>query len=241
MENCITPKETDAAIVLVDEDQTASLASNVVISGEATVSLANGAQIPCFNAAADMIAHMDACVRDGQIMHYLAQLTWANERAHVSPTALFPLPALEAYTVKNLGQSVTSEQAEWFNGHRGGGQGDYSVGMADKIAAVVKCLQDKPSSKRAYIIIPNNTVPEASCDADAKCMQLLNIMLETNEAGEMKLNASVVFRAQAVEIFPKNIHFIGELLNLICRQLGQNVSLGHLLYHACFLVSTRDA
>lgn len=237
MENCVTPMEKHQERVLTDGDRSRVMGASQVGS----VSLPNGAVIPSFESAADMATHMGACVQAGCIMHYLAQLDFKDDKAHIVPTPLFPLGALTAYTAKNLGQTVTVEQAEWFNAHRGGEQGDYSQGMAAKIGAVVKCLQDKPNSKRAYIIIPNNTVPDARCDADAKCMQLLNLMLGRTLAGDLSLNASVVFRAQAVEIFPKNIHFIGELLKTVCRQLGGGVRVGSLLYHANFLVSTREA
>jgi hypothetical protein len=174
-------------------------------------------------------------------MHYLAELCLTGEGAHICPTDLFPLPALAAYSLKNLGKPVQSEHLQWFNNQRGGAQGDYSENMPEKLSAVVKCLRERPGSKRAYIIIPNNCLPDAHIDSDAKCMQLINLMLEPSEDRGMLLNASVVFRAQAVEIFPKNIHFIGELLQNICDELGDHVNLGNLLYHVFFLVSTREA
>lgn len=208
-----------------------------------TVTVSSGAVIPNFVSAAQMYAHMASCVATGTVIHYLSRLVFATERAHIVPTELFPEPALEAYTAKNLGQHITPEQAQWFTTHRGGLQGDYSDRIQEKMRAVVTCLKERPRSKRAYIVIPNNTVPDAREDADAKCMQMLNLMLEQSVDGVMQLNASVLFRAQAVEIFPKNIHFIGELLLHLCghlqSELAADIRPGHLIYHACFLVSTR--
>jgi len=67
-------------------------------------------------------------------------------------------------------------------------------------------------------------------------------------AGET-LDATVLMRAQAAEIFPKNIHFIASLMNRVAQEL--NVSLGNdnekkkikvgvLFYVATTLVSVRD-
>jgi hypothetical protein len=53
------------------------------------------------------------------------------------------------------------------------------------------------------------------------------------------LNATVFFRAQAAEIFPKNIHFVGALLAEIAGSLSEDISPGILHYHATTLVSTR--
>jgi hypothetical protein len=204
------------------------------------VALSNGAIVPFFSNAGDMAKHMLECAKTGKVLHYIAQLALSPEQATVHPTPLFPMEALEAYTAKNLGDLVTLDQEKWFCEKRGGDQGDYSDLITEKILGVVSCLNDRPYSKRAYIVIPNNTAPDARVDADAKCMQLLNMMIEKSSSGILRLNASVTFRAQAVEIFPKNIHFIGALLRRICDELDATISPGDLLYHACILTTHRD-
>jgi len=55
---------------------------------------------------------------------------------------------------------------------------------------------------------------------------------------EGKLDATVLMRAQAAEIFPKNIHFVGSLMEAVTRPLG--VQVGVLHYLATVLVSVRE-
>jgi hypothetical protein len=63
----------------------------------------------------------------------------------------------------------------------------------------------------------------------------------------MTLNATVLMRAQAAEIFPKNVHFIGMLMETIADAMnasadmeeGCRVEVGELFYLATTLVSVR--
>ena len=148
-------------------------------------------------------------------------------------TDLFPREALEAYSAWNLEKEIPLEaRKKYFNAHRGGGQGDYRDGMRGKIANVIDCLTQYPASKRAVITIPKNSRAPHTSDDDAKCLREIHFYLEDEH-----LNATLFVRAQAAEIFPKNIHFIGELMFEIAMALGKKP--GQLFYLATNLVSDR--
>ena len=123
-------------------------------------------------------------------------------------------------------------------------QGDYRQGMKDKISNVVDCLRKFPHSKRAVITVPNNPSPCHETDDDSKCMREIHFYLNA----EMdSLNATVLMRAQAAEIFPKNIHFISSLMERVAKELNsckddarKEISLGELFYLATTLVSVRE-
>ncbi len=149
-------------------------------------------------------------------------------------TDLFPIEALKVYSSYNLGENIREEdRKKYFSAHRGGSQGDYREGMQKKMANVVDCLTKFPSSKRAVITVPNNSFPVHASDDDAKCMREIHFYIEGGF-----LNATVLMRAQASEIFPKNIHFIGSLMDNIAKLL--NVKIGELFYLATTLVSVRE-
>jgi len=150
-------------------------------------------------------------------------------------TDLFPEVVLEAYTAWNLERPLTAAQKEYFNAERGGGQGDYREGMRKKIANVVDCLNHFPTSKRALITISNTAFPNHKSDDDAKCLREIHFYLEDGH-----LNATCLFRAQAALIFPKNIHFIGALMDEIAQSLTSPAGLGKLFYCATILVSDRS-
>lgn len=148
-------------------------------------------------------------------------------------TELFPQEALEAYSAWNLEHEISAELREkYFSAHRGGSQGDYRDGMRGKLDNIVDCLTHFPQSKRATITIPNESSPSHNDDAAAKCMREIHFYLDGDE-----VNATVLFRAQAAEIFPKNIHFIGEMVNEVANRLGK--APGRLHYLATTLVADR--
>ena len=150
-------------------------------------------------------------------------------------TDLFPQEALEAYSAWNLELDIPAALREkYFSAHRGGSQGDYRDGMRAKIDNVVDCLTHYPGSKRAVIIIPNEACPSHRDDAAAKCMREVHFYLEEN-----RVDATVLFRAQAAEIFPKNIHFIGEMVAEVARRLGNGRKPGRLHYLTTILVADR--
>ncbi len=151
-------------------------------------------------------------------------------------TELFPEKVLQAYSLWNLEKAVTPDLKEHFNSIRGGGQGDYRIGMSAKIDNVVDCLTQFPQSKRALITICNEPMPQHANDDDAKCMRELHLYLNADNT----LNATVLFRAQAATIFPKNIHLIGSLMNEVAGRLPSTPALGHLHYLTTILVSDRS-
>lgn len=163
-----------------------------------------------------------------------------NDNNYTINTELFPVEALKVYSAYNLGDDIEEEERrKYFSAHRGGSQGDYRNGMKRKVDNVVDCLSKYPKSKRAVITIPNTSTPSHVSDDDAKCMREIHFYLDDDV-----LNATVLMRAQAAEIFPKNIHFIGSLMHRISETLqvkiGNKVMIGELFYLATTLVSVRD-
>jgi thymidylate synthase len=150
-------------------------------------------------------------------------------------TELFSKDALEAYTAYNLGLELRPEQRRWFSDQRGGSQGDYREGMREKLDNVVDCLTRFPASKRAVITIPNTSRPHHESDGDAKCMRELHF----HRNGDT-VDATVLFRAQAALIFPKNIHFIGSLMNEVGSRLPGKPRPGRLFYLTSVLVADRQ-
>ena len=149
-------------------------------------------------------------------------------------TDLFPKQALEAYSAWNLGKELDASQYKLINESRGGEQGNYRKNMPAKIINVIDCLTNFPNSKRATLTIPNNSNPDHKSDKDAKCMRELHFYLKNN-----KLNATVLFRAQAASIFPKNIHFIGSMMMEIASQIPNRPDLGQVYYVATIVVADR--
>ncbi len=150
-------------------------------------------------------------------------------------TELFPVPVLDAYSSWNLEHELTPGQRTYFSEERGGGQGDYRQGMASKVDNVVDCLNRFPNSKRAVITIPNQSQPSHTSDDEAKCMREIHFHLHDGV-----LHASVFFRAQAASIFPKNIHFIGSLMETVAGRLKSTPSVGTLHYFTTILVGDRS-
>ena len=150
-------------------------------------------------------------------------------------TDLFPKHVLEAYTLWNLGKDLNQTQLSVFSDQRGGGQGNYRSGITKKIDNVVTALQGFPHSKRAVIPITNNSFAHDFNDDDAKCMREIHFRLDGNI-----INATVLFRAQAALIFPKNIHFIGCLMEDIAHRISPTLNLGQLSYLASILVNNRE-
>ncbi len=176
---------------------------------------------------------MSELTRDGTVIRNFHQdismEDWLIE------TELFSREALEAYTAWNLGHELKPEQRRFFSEQRGGAQGDYRAGMRDKVANVVDCLTRFPASKRAVITIPNTPLPTHLSDGDAKCMRELHFHLN-----EGALDATVLFRAQAALIFPKNIHFIGGLMQEVGARLPGQPKPGNLFYLTSVLVADRQ-
>ncbi len=185
-----------------------------------------------------------------------------NPTEYTIETTLFPPEALNVYSAYNLEDDISQiDKEKYFNNHRGGSQGDYRQGMKRKIQNVVDCLTKFPCSKRAVITIPNNPNHCHESDEDSKCMREIHFYLDSSCEGDgdgdhgasvMLLNATVLMRAQAVEIFPKNIHFIASLMNRVATECNlsraasnsgdylEEIQPGVLYYLATTLVSVRE-
>jgi thymidylate synthase len=151
-------------------------------------------------------------------------------------TDLFPKEVLEAYSAMNMELDISGEQAQHLGESRGGAQGNYREGMRAKIDNVVDCLTRFPQSKRAVIAVCNQPMADHSNDADAKCLRELHLYLDDDG----KLSGTATFRAQAVSLFPKNIHMIGSIMTEVARRLPDQPSLGNLFYLTTILVSGRS-
>lgn len=176
---------------------------------------------------------MTEASRSSSIYNYTQILDMSD---YLVETELFPRPVLEAYSAWNLEDSVADAERGHFTMERGGGQGDYRLGMGQKIANVVDCLRKFPQSKRAVITISNHPDAHHFNDAQAKCMRELHLRIDADGT----LCGSVFFRAQAALIFPKNIHFIGSLMSRVTEQLPTRPKLGTLFYLTSVLVSDRS-
>lgn len=176
------------------------------------------------------------------IRNFNCRIHMGDEEQFTIETDLFPINALQVYSAWNLEEEISEEdKARFFSAHRGGSQGDYRSGMRRKMKNVVDCLKSFPQSKRAVITIPNNSHHSHECDDDSKCMREIHFYYN---AERDRLDATVWMRAQAAEIFPKNIHFIGSLMLRIADELSdestRKVIPGELFYLATTLVSVRE-
>lgn len=171
--------------------------------------------------------------KDNHVRNYACDIDMSD---YLVETDLFPKDVLDAYSKWNLEKPLDDELKKHFSNTRGGDQGDYRTGMRAKTDNVVSCLNAFPESKRALITVCNNPTPDHSDDESAKCMREIHFYLDNDN----RLNASVLFRAQAALIFPKNIHFIGSLMNEIASRLNTQPTLGYLHYTTTILVSDRS-
>ena len=176
---------------------------------------------------------MSEVTSDGSIVrNFHASINMSD---YLVETPLFQKDCLEAYSAWNLEKIIKPEQKKYFSELRGGSQGDYRMGMSKKIHNVVDAINRFPKSKRAVITIPGTSFPDNRNDDDAKCMREIHFYIENN-----RLNATVLFRAQAALIFPKNIHFIGSLMDEVRSGLDEQVELGTLFYLSSVLVADRQ-
>lgn len=183
----------------------------------------------CRSAWADMA---DMCA--DRPVRNVAQILDMSD--YIVETELFPLAVLEAYSAWNTGREISEEQRLQMNPERGGAQGDYREGMAGKIDNVVDCLAKFPQSKRAVISTANNPAPHHSNDADAKCVRELHLYIDD----DARLSGTLLLRAQAVSLFPKNIHMVGTIMEHVAARLPQRPALGTVFYLATILVADRS-
>ena len=176
---------------------------------------------------------MSAACADGPLRNFVQVLDMSD---FVVETELFPEAALDAYSAWNTGKELTENQLRYKSDLRGGPQGDYREGMADKIANVIDSLTKFPQSKRAVITVCNKSLARHEDDANAKCVRELHLYLDDDS----RLSGTIFLRAQAVSLFPKNIHMVGSIMTEIAAQLPQQPALGTLFYVATILVADRS-
>jgi len=179
-----------------------------------------------------------------------------NEEKATIVTDLFDKKTMLAYAKKNCEVNLTDKEKELFSEYRGGGQGDYSLGMSNKIENIVKCLTEFPHSKRAIIMINHRRWMHYETQ-DAKCLREMHFYLEKiydpDKAFEItdgkdtiyyKLNCTAFMRAQAVDIMPKNLYFTYYIMNLIKNKLQKTlehtVELGNYTHFVTNLAKTRN-
>lgn len=181
----------------------------------------------------DAWRRMSAACAQGPVRNFAETLDMSD---FVLETELFPRAALEAYSAWNMEQAVADEQRQHMNAERGGPQGDYRPGMAKKMANVVECLTQFPRSKRAVISISNNPMASHRDDSDAKCVRELHLYLD--DGGQ--LSGTLLLRAQAVSLFPKNIHMVGSIMSEVAARLPGRPTLGTVFYLTTILVADRN-
>eukprot|EP00633_Aureoumbra_lagunensis_P001653 CAMPEP_0197297062 /NCGR_PEP_ID=MMETSP0890-20130614/40040_1 /TAXON_ID=44058 ORGANISM="Aureoumbra lagunensis, Strain CCMP1510" /NCGR_SAMPLE_ID=MMETSP0890 /ASSEMBLY_ACC=CAM_ASM_000533 /LENGTH=218 /DNA_ID=CAMNT_0042773987 /DNA_START=27 /DNA_END=683 /DNA_ORIENTATION=- len=174
--------------------------------------------------------------KDFTVRHFVGVIEkMSPTKAALVETELFPIGALEFYTKKNMGWEYNSEEeSQWLLPERGGGQGDYRLGMPEKIANVINCLRTEPRSKRAVIPIPFADEPSSAVDwtnqTQTKCCRELYFYIGSDGV----LRATGILRMQNANIFPKNIHFFATLMNHIASELSVPVGeYTHFIMHLC--------
>jgi len=160
-------------------------------------------------------------------------------------TDLFDEESLKYYGKKNCGMEVSDKEKELFeNEYRGGSQGDYSIEMSEKIENVVQSLVNFPNSKRAVIMMNNNWWSHEDTD-EAKCCRELHFRLAPvqSDDNKMKLSCTGFFRAQAVDIMPKNFYFVFNIMNVVKEKINEsldsNIETGSYTHFVTILVPTR--
>jgi hypothetical protein len=221
--------------------------------GAASGSLLN-AGLASFATPREMYAHIRSLTsRHAVVRNYVGVVECMSGGDLVVETDLFPRDALEFYSKYNLNHLDVANNARdaelhkrFYTPARGGGQGDYRSGVAAKLANVVSALQSFPNSKRAVFPVPHSDKPSSTADHtdtdEAKCLRELHFYLEpitdaSNPQQQRRLCCTGFMRAQAASIFPKNIHFIGTVMEHMARQL--NVPVGSYTHIVTTLVDER--
>tara|TARA_Y100000768_G_scaffold47596_1_gene31110 strand:+ start:1555 stop:2154 length:600 start_codon:yes stop_codon:yes gene_type:complete len=157
---------------------------------------------------------------------------------------LFDLETLDYYARKNCGFPVTKDEIKKYETeYRGGLQGDYSSDMNSKIENIVESLTNFPASKRAVVMMNNKWWSHDDTD-EAKCCRELHFYLTKSKYDNtMLLNCTGIFRAQAVDIMPKNFFFVYKILEVINEKLNiqtnQKYMIGSYTHFVTILVPTR--
>ena len=177
------------------------------------------------------------------INDFVGKIEYFDEENSIIETDLFDIDSLRYYAKKNCGLEVTEKEKELFETeYRGGSQGDYSSEMTQKINNVVDSLVKFRNSKRAVVMMNNQWWSHDNTD-EAKCCREIHFRLEEEEDNNFKLCSTGFFRAQAVDIMPKNFYFVytimSEVLKKVKKEVKFEVEMGSYTHFVTILVPTR--
>ena len=195
--------------------------------------------ISVYKNAMEMFEHSNSL---SPINDFAGKINCFNEENAIIETELFDLDSLRYYAKKNCGLEVTDkEKAQFETEYRGGSQGDYSSEMIEKINNVVDSLIKFPNSKRAVVMMNNQWWSHDDTD-EAKCLREIHFRLEGKNK-YFNLCSTAFFRAQAVDIMPKNFYFVytimNEVLENITKKVKFDVKMGSYTHFVTILVPTR--
>ena len=190
------------------------------------------------------IAMQDSAKKLAPINNFTGIIQEFNKENATILTDLFDLDTLDYYARKNCGFQVTKDEVKKYETeYRGGLQGDYSSDMDSKIENIVESLINFPASKRAVVMMNNKWWSHDDTD-EAKCCRELHFYLSKSKYDNtMLLNCTGIFRAQAVDIMPKNFFFVYKILEVINEKLNiqtnQKYMIGSYTHFVTILVPTR--
>ena len=195
--------------------------------------------ISIYKNAKEMFEHSNTL---SPINDFVGKIEYFDEENAIIETDLFDIDSLRYYAKKNCGLEVTEKEKELFETeYRGGSQGDYSSEMAQKINNVVDSLVKFPKTKRAVVMMNNQWWFHDDTD-EAKCLREIHFRLE-EEDNNLNLCSTGFFRAQAVDIMPKNFYFVytimSEVLEKVKKEVKFEVKMGSYTHFVTILVPTR--
>ncbi len=195
--------------------------------------------INIYKNARDMFEYSNSVA---PINDFVGKIDVFNQENATILTELFDIDSLQYYAKKNCGLEVTKKEKELFETeYRGGSQGDYSKEMTLKIKNVVESLVNFTETKRAVVMMNNNWWMHDDTD-EAKCLREIHFRLEKTD-NNYKLCSTGFFRAQAVDIMPKNFYFIYTIMKEVKDRISKNVQfevqMGSYTHFVTILVPTR--
>ena len=195
--------------------------------------------INIYKNARDMFEYSNSVA---PINDFVGKIDVFNQENATILTELFDIDSLQYYAKKNCGLDVTKKEKELFETeYRGGSQGDYSKEMTLKIKNVVESLVNFTNTKRAVVMMNNNWWMHDDTD-EAKCLREIHFRLEKTD-NNYKLCSTGFFRAQAVDIMPKNFYFIYTIMKEVKDRISKNVQfevqMGSYTHFVTILVPTR--
>ena len=195
--------------------------------------------ISIYKSAKEMFEHSNTL---SPINDFVGKIKYFDEENAIVETDLFDIDSLRYYAKKNCGLEVTEKEKELFETeYRGGSQGDYSSEMEQKINNVVDSLVKFPNTKRAVVMMNNQWWFHDDTD-EAKCLREIHFRFE-EEDNNFNLCSTGFFRAQAVDIMPKNFYFVytimSEVLEKVKKEVKFEVKMGSYTHFVTILVPTR--